>query len=114
MEPFIPTRRDVYLVRTELSSHKLPMELILDILDYAHYWVEHRHECSELRVLMDEDYDTEFTAAYAYLGGLAFPIEPRFSSSGAEPPKIKEIEFVIVSHGMLPKLKARTNIFRAS
>jgi hypothetical protein len=100
MTPFIPTRRDVYLVRTELFSHKLPIELILDILDYARYWVEGVHEITDFKVLLDEEFDTDYTEAYPYLGVNALPVERPFSSSGAEPPKIKEIEFLVVSHGM--------------
>ncbi|KAF2823730.1 hypothetical protein CC86DRAFT_59269 [Ophiobolus disseminans] len=98
MEPFVPTRRDVLLVRAELFSHGLPTELILEILDHARYWVERQHESTALRVLMDEEYDTEYTAAYPYLEMKAFPIETPFRTNRAEVPKIKEIEFLIVSH----------------
>ena len=98
MAPFRPTCPAVYSVRAILASRKLPNELILAILDHAQYWVERRRGCTDLKVLMDEDFSFNYTAAYPYLGRLAFPIRSRF---GTEAPKIKEIEFLIVSHGAL-------------
>jgi hypothetical protein len=96
MTPFIPARADIYEVRAILASREIPNELILSILDLARYWIRRSHAIEQHIVLMDEEYDTEYSAAYPYLGLEAF-----FPSqyTGQETPKIREIEFLIVSHG---------------
>jgi hypothetical protein len=98
MAPFKPTQLAVYNVRAMFASLKLPNELILTILDHANYWVERQYERTSLKVLMDEEFSMNFSAAYPYL------VIPMFSKSlrtSAETPKIREIEFTIVSHGKL-------------
>lgn len=99
MASFTPTRRDVHLVRDELASRKLPVELVLQILDYARYWVERRHEIAQHVVLMDESFSTEYSDARPYLAARAFPTATAFDFGQGETRKIKEIEFLIVSHG---------------
>jgi hypothetical protein len=96
MAPFKPGRADVYSVRALLASRKLPNELITTVLEHAHYWVERYHYCTELKVLMDEEFSTEYSAAVPYLAMAAFPRRPRLDSEAA---KIREIEFLVVSHG---------------
>jgi hexokinase len=96
MASFSPTPSAVYSARAILATFNLPNELILYILDQASYWVERHHECTEFKVLMDEDFSTGFTAAYPYLQVPAFSTN---SPMDTETPKIKEIEFTIVSHG---------------
>jgi hypothetical protein len=96
MAPFKPSRADVYNVRALLASRKLPNELVLTVLEHAHYWVERQHYCSELKILMDEDFSSEYSAAVPYLAMAAFPRRPRLGSEAA---KIREIEFLVVSHG---------------
>jgi hypothetical protein len=96
MAPFRPTPSAIYSVRAILATLDLPSELVLHILDQAQYWAERHHECTELKVLMDEDFSTEFTAAYPYLQIPAFSTS---STMNTETTKIREIEFTIVSHG---------------
>jgi hypothetical protein len=96
MAPFKPGRADVYSVRALLASRNLPNELITTVLEHAQYWVERQHYCSELKVLMDEDFSTEYSAAVPYLAMAAFPKRPRLDS---EATNIREIEFLVVSHG---------------
>jgi hypothetical protein len=47
-------------------------------------------------VLMDEAFSLNYSAAYPY-----FAVQILRSMSESEAPKIKEIEFLLVSHGML-------------
>lgn len=101
MTSFLPTRGDVYHVRNLLSSCGLPVELTLEILDHARYWVERRHETEKLLVLMDYDFDTAYSTAYLYVGISAFPRAPASHRIDGERAKIKEVKFLIVSHGML-------------
>jgi hypothetical protein len=98
MAPFEPSRADVYRVRALLASRKLPNELILAVLDHAHYWVERQHYWDELTVIMDEEFSTEFSAASPLIAMSAYPY-PRRPQLSSEPAKIKEIEFLLVSHG---------------
>jgi hypothetical protein len=99
MASFPATGYHVHLVRDELASRKLPVELILQILDYARYWVEQRHEIAQHVVLMDEDSSTEYSNARPYLAARAFETPSAFGFSQRETRKIKEIEFLLVSHG---------------
>tara|TARA_R110002003_G_scaffold33_3_gene2071 strand:- start:9167 stop:9475 length:309 start_codon:yes stop_codon:yes gene_type:complete len=96
MATWLPSRNCVYRVRTILAARKLPNELILAILDYARYWVEQQRYCTDLMVLMDEAFSLNYSAAYPY-----FAVQILRSMSESEAPKIKEIEFLLVSHGML-------------
>jgi hypothetical protein len=113
MVPFKPARADVYSVRALLASRNLPNELITTVLEHAHYGVERQHYCSELKVLMDEDFSNEYSAAVPYLAMAAFPRRPRRESEAA---KIREVEFLVVSHGKLPynhfNVDSYTNLFR--
>ncbi|KAH7087639.1 hypothetical protein FB567DRAFT_592312 [Paraphoma chrysanthemicola] len=95
MAPYIPSRNCVYDVRTTLASFGLPNEIILTILDDARYWVEHRRESTDLKVLMDEAFSLDYSAAYPYLA-----IQASWCSSydDSETPKLKEVEFLLVSH----------------
>ncbi|KAF2031382.1 hypothetical protein EK21DRAFT_63415, partial [Setomelanomma holmii] len=85
----------LYSVRAILASRQLPNELVLAILDYARYWVEKKRGPTDLEVLMDEEFSRDYSAAYPHLVVSAFPITLYPES---EPPKIKEIEFCLVSH----------------
>jgi len=107
MPSFVPTAYDVHRVRHELTSRKLPVELVLQILDHARYWVERRHEVAQHVVLMDEEFSREYSDARPYLAARAFPHTSPFNSSG-EAPRIKEIEFLIVSHGMRAQITFRS------
>jgi hypothetical protein len=98
MASFKPTQLAIYSVRAMFASLKLPNELILTILDHANYWVERQYDRTSLKVLMDEDFSMNFSAAYPYL---VIPMFSKGLRTSAETPKIREIEFTIVSHGKL-------------
>ncbi|CAG5188102.1 uncharacterized protein ALTATR162_LOCUS11870 [Alternaria atra] len=95
MTPFVPRRRDVHRTRA-LLHHRLglPNELVLDILDKAHYWVEHVHENDQTTVLLDEDFSDDFSAAHPLL---RIPIDKR-KIARRETSKLREMEFLVVSH----------------
>jgi hypothetical protein len=69
--------------------------LVLDILDKARYWVEVTVENTRYEALVDADFTFSVSSASPYLVLLAF--HDRHQSS-REAPKIREIEFTIVSH----------------
>jgi hypothetical protein len=98
MAPYVPDQDDVYSVRSILRGRKLPNELILTILDHARYWVEHEASRDEYKVLLDGEFSHRFSAACPYL---AMPAFSRSYSTNSELPKIKEVEFLVVSHGKL-------------
>jgi hypothetical protein len=98
MAPFVPEQDDVHSVRSILRGCKLPNELIMAIIDHARYWVEREESRAEHKVLMDEEFSQSFSAACPYYAMPAFPI--RYSTK-SELPKIKEVEFLVVSHGKL-------------
>jgi hypothetical protein len=102
MASFKPTRADVYGVRAILALCKLPNELILSILDYARYWTERQNERTDYKILMDEVYALDFSATYPYHVMSAFPAS---NHVGSEVPKIREVEFLVVSHGKLSTMK---------
>jgi hypothetical protein len=97
MALFTPTRADVYSARAVLASRKLPAELVLCILDHARYWVEYLDERTGLTVLMDEAFEDDFSAAHAYFTCLVPAFHGRRKRD--EMLRIKEVEFLIVSHG---------------
>lgn len=95
MRPFVPRRRDVHRTRA-LLHHRLglPNELVLDILDKARYWVEHVHENDRTLVILDEEFSDNFSAA----SPLMRIIFDKPETTHHETPRLKEIEFLIVSH----------------
>lgn len=94
MKSFTPTFNDLESVVAILATFKLPSELALLILDYAHYWKEVRRESTVPSVLVDEDWSLEYSAAYPYL---CVPV-PVDADRQNKPLKIREIAFTIVSH----------------
>jgi hypothetical protein len=101
MASFTPTSIAVYSVRASLATLGLPNELILDILDQAGYWVERKHQCTRYEVLLHDDFSSDFSATHSYLSMPAF-LE-RLPALVTETPKIKEIEFAVVSHGKITR-----------
>ena len=103
MALFTPTRADVYSARAVLASRGLPAELVLCILDHARYWVEYLDERSGLMVLMDEGSEDSISSANAYSAAHAYSACLVPASHGRrkrdEMLRIKEVEFLIVSHG---------------
>ncbi|KAL6708217.1 hypothetical protein ACN47E_003401 [Coniothyrium glycines] len=99
MAPFIPARVDIQRTRAYLHHRLgLPNELVLTILDEARYWVERTGDCSDHVALLDSEWSTTSSSyAYPYLGMPAFP-SGSLSTLIGETPKIKEIEFLVVSH----------------
>jgi hypothetical protein len=93
--PFVPLERDVREVRAVTASLGFPAELVLLILDYARYWAEVTHESVVHDVLLDEEWSADFSAASIYLWAELPEPDPRFED---EKPKIREIDFTIVSH----------------
>lgn len=91
---FVPETKDIHTVRRSLARLGLPTELVLQILDYARYWTELTTENIEHHVLSDEEWALHFTAAYPYLWVPTY-LGPQ---NHGEQPKIREIEFIIVSH----------------
>ncbi|KAF2253729.1 hypothetical protein BU26DRAFT_516032 [Trematosphaeria pertusa] len=94
-QAFIPSRDDVHAARSILSSLGVPNELVLEVLHFARYWPETTHETSDHFVLFDEKWDVDFTAAFPYLW---VPIGSSDDPDDEEQPKVREIEFLIVSH----------------
>jgi hypothetical protein len=107
MVPFVPDRADVHSVRAILAHRKLPNELVLAILDHARYWVEHEENRADYKVLLEEDFSPSFTAACPYYAMLAFPQRHQVESEAL---KIKEIEFLVVSHGKLDNQSFHTQL----
>lgn len=89
---------DVFEARSVLRSRKLPMELVLRILDEARYWVETEYSNEQHVVLIDEHGDENYSAALPYLSFPAWA-QGESSQTGGESQQIKEIEFMVVSHG---------------
>ncbi|OAG05619.1 uncharacterized protein CC84DRAFT_1145151 [Paraphaeosphaeria sporulosa] len=91
---FRPTALDVRATRILLQHVGLPTELILLILDFARYWTS----CTTFRAsklcLLDWNHDLNHSSTVAYLSA---PVSLRPTSTG-ETPKIREIEFCILSH----------------
>lgn len=92
---FVPLERDVREARSIVASLGFPAELVLTILDYARYWPEVMHESIVHHVLLDEEWSTEFSVASIYLWAELPEPDSRFRD---QKPKMKEIEFIIVSH----------------
>lgn len=101
MAPYVPVRNDVFEVRAILGRFRLPNELILSILDEARYWTEATYNVMEHRVLLDEEWNLDYSAAFLYLMAPAFR-GGLVTSATLEVPKIREIEFTIVSHVSKP------------
>ncbi|PVI04018.1 hypothetical protein DM02DRAFT_652034 [Periconia macrospinosa] len=91
---FAPTSGEVRATRSILASLGLATELILQVLDYAQYWTVITTERIDHVTILDEDWDNHFSAVEHYLW---VPLH-----LGAHPdseiPKMREIEFTIVSH----------------
>jgi hypothetical protein len=94
--PFAPKRQDVYRTRAYLHHRLgLPNELVLDILDKARYWVELIYQNERHEVLLDQEFSPGFSAALPFLG---VPINSNITTASRETGKLREIEFLIVSH----------------
>lgn len=78
-----------------LASCRLPTELVLAILEYARYWSEVTHENINHRELLDEHFSIRNSRSLLYLWANLPEKDPGYED---ENPKIKEIEFAIVSH----------------
>ncbi len=102
--PFVPEYDDVRRARALLRTLKLPMELVLDILDRARYWPSYEFKTDVNRYSND---NARFTATARYgrpaaatlcLDAAVFdnPIVDSIRA-GKEMLKIKAIEFDIVS-----------------
>jgi hypothetical protein len=94
MTLFTPTLKDIESVVAILAAFKLPSELALLVLDYAHYWRAIRKESISPLVLVDEDWSLDYSAAYPYF---CVPV-PVDADRQNVPLKIREIAFTIVSH----------------
>lgn len=92
MAYLLPMLRDVQRVCTILVSLRLPMELVLCILDEAHYWVEVETSSRDHVILADGAWSLDYSATYPYL------YVPAYHKAHAPLLKIREIEFTIVSH----------------
>jgi hypothetical protein len=68
--------------------------LVLDILDKARYWVEYKRTVERHEALLDMEFSLSFSTAHAYL---VMPLS-FWDTTTREKPKIREIEFLIVSH----------------
>lgn len=51
------------------------MELVLDILDHARYWIEHMKETNHRAFLVDEQWSNDFSGTISYIAISAFPSE---------------------------------------
>ncbi|KAF2184669.1 hypothetical protein K469DRAFT_633387 [Zopfia rhizophila CBS 207.26] len=92
--PFIPSSVDVQTVRSILASRGLPAELVLEILDYARYWVPYTNEYTVGCKMADEEWSLDFSQARLYNWARLPPVDP----IACEYRHLREIEFVIVSH----------------
>ncbi|KAF2474454.1 uncharacterized protein BDR25DRAFT_281405 [Lindgomyces ingoldianus] len=94
--PFTPEEGDVRKARNLLFQLGLPTELVLEILDHARYWPEVTHQSIADCHLRDNDWTLAFSVAHLYF----FSQLP--GSEHTQPAnqirKIREIEFLIVSH----------------
>lgn len=94
--PFAPTAGDIRATRAILTHHlKLPTELVLQILDQAKYWTGITTERIDRVSLIDEHWDTRYSAAEPYLW---IPLHLSAHPDSGEKPALREIEFNIVSH----------------
>ncbi|KAF2790180.1 hypothetical protein K505DRAFT_283109 [Melanomma pulvis-pyrius CBS 109.77] len=92
---YIPSERDVRDVRSIVASLGFPTELVLAILDFARYWPEITNESIVHSVLLDEEWSLDFSVASIYLWAELPQSDARYED---ENPKMREIEFTIVSH----------------
>jgi hypothetical protein len=93
-DSYVPTSNDIRSTRRILTSFGLPTELALQILDYARYWTLQTGESTERIVLYDTRQDIDFSEIEPYLW-LPLDLSPEYDG---EIPKIRELEFTIVSH----------------
>jgi hypothetical protein len=63
MTAFTSTFGDLGSVVAIFAAFKLPSELALLILDYAHYWKEIRWGSIRSLALVDEDWSLDYSAA---------------------------------------------------
>ena len=94
MTPFTPTFKDLKSVVIILAACRLPSELALLILDYAHYWKEGEFRSTTPFVFVDEHWSLDYSATYPYLCMPLIMDDDRQD----EPLNIREITFDIVSH----------------
>lgn len=94
MSRFVPTPADIIIARAILT-HKLPIELVLQILDHAHYWFERFYETQVYTTVIDEEWTDDFSGVAACMFERAYPVDPPTRVK----PEIREVEFTIVSRG---------------
>lgn len=73
-----------------LQSLGLPIELVLNILDYVRYEVENSRECTNQCPLIFQDGELHHSTAFPYLCVLA---SSETVNTDGEQPKLREIEF---------------------
>ncbi|CAO2656338.1 Nn.00g051410.m01.CDS01 [Neocucurbitaria sp. VM-36] len=96
--PFIPTYADVCCARALLKALQLPTELVLDILDYAHYWPTHEFKTIPNRHIVAAARGGRPSAATLCLdAGIFNNTTINDVRAGGERPRIKSVEFDIVS-----------------
>lgn len=97
-----PTRLDVQCVRSILRHQcGLPNELVLLVLDHARYWVECVDEHEEYVAILDSEWSHDSSHARLYFHLRPF-VPPVSEDELDEEQKIKEIEFLVVSHDQGP------------
>lgn len=92
---YVPSEHEVREARNIVASLGFPAELVLAILDFARYWPEITNESVVHSVLLDEEWSLDFSAASIYLWAELPQPDARYED---ENPKMREIEFTIVSH----------------
>lgn len=94
---FVPKAPDIRTTRLILTSLGLPTELVLLILDHAHYWTQYTISRVKELYLMDWNgrwYYREHSFAAIYLHAAVCLRRTR----DGEVPKVREVQFRILSH----------------
>ncbi|KAJ4365844.1 hypothetical protein N0V83_008465 [Neocucurbitaria cava] len=97
--PFTPTYEDVCRARALLKALQLPTELVLDILEHARYWPINEFNTVPNRHIVAASRGGRPSAATLCLDAGIFN-NPTVNAirAGGERPRIKSVEFDIVSH----------------
>lgn len=97
-DAFTPSYNDVCQARAELIALKLPTELVLEILDHAEYWPQHEFYSKPERPLRAAPrFPHPSSAALCLDVGIFNNPTVNPIRKGGETPKIKSLEFDIVS-----------------
>lgn len=107
---FIPTAQDVRATRILLHHVGLPTELILLILDFARYWTSRTTFRTSKLCILDWNYSLNHSTAVAYLSA---PVTLQPTTTG-EMPKIRAVEFRILSHDQGWTSERAQNTYRTS